>query len=91
MDDRSLAWRRMVGAHFAAVARATAKTKFTFGARSLAISRDISLRSKISLSAPKPKVKRERTDATRAYFREYQRRRRAEAKAFMGREDVVAG
>ena len=32
-------------------------------------------------AAAKSRAKKERTDATRAYFREYQRRRRAEAKA----------
>lgn len=64
-DDRP-SWERSADA---TRVRATqpARPRFTFGAPKAAVA--------------KPRPKRERSDETRRYFREYQRRRRAEAKA----------
>jgi hypothetical protein len=68
-DDRSNAQRRERGWQAFLATKRLNLHRFTFGAQ---------LKAK---SAPKPKVKRERTDATREYFREYQRQRRARVKA----------
>ena len=65
LDDRTF-WRRSEqGSCSLAAARLSRSAKFNFGAKAKRVAR--------------PKV--ERTDEVRAYFREYQRRRRAEAKA----------
>jgi hypothetical protein len=65
-DDRSRAERRELYARTLGAAKL--KFKFTFGAQGKA-------------KAKAKPAKRERTDETRVYFREYQRRRRAREKA----------
>jgi hypothetical protein len=70
-DDRSNAQRREQGWQSLLATKRLNLHRFTFGAQAQAQAK----------SAPKPKAKRERTDETRAYFREYQRRLRAKQKA----------
>jgi hypothetical protein len=66
-DDRSRAERRELYARTLALAKSPRPPMFKFCAQ---------VKAK---SAPRPK--RERTDETRAYFREYQRKLRAKQKA----------
>jgi hypothetical protein len=68
-DDRTFAEKSANGSRALAAARLSRPPKFRFGAQ---------VKAK---AAPKPKPKRQRTDETRAYFREYQRKLRAEQKA----------
>jgi len=70
MDDRTFEQRSADGSRGNAVARLSRPPKFNFGAQ-----------VKAKSATPKVKAARPRTDETRAYFREYQRRRRAEARA----------
>jgi hypothetical protein len=72
-DDRSNAQRREQGWQSLQATKRLNLHRFTFGAQAKA-----KAKAKV---APKPKAKRERTDETRAYFREYQRKLREKRKA----------
>ena len=64
-DDRSRAWRREMGARFAAVVRLSRPAKFRFGAQ---------------VKAKAARLKPERTPEVREYFRLYMHERRAREK-----------
>jgi hypothetical protein len=68
-DDRSRAWRRELYARTLGAAKPVRPVKFNFGAQ-----------AKVK-TAPKPKVKKERTPELREYFRNYGRMWRAKKKA----------
>ena len=75
-DDRSLAWRREMGARFAAVARLSRPPKFKFGAQ-------------VKAKVARPKVERTAEEKARhreymrAYMRESRARQKADASGFV--------